>query len=77
MAKRRNRALLIALISLLMMMVLTSCGPGKMKVHEDNMEITLTKDFQRSTLKNATWYYKSKDALAMGIKVDKLSLEND
>lgn len=77
MAKRRNRALLIALLSLLMMMVLTSCGPGKMKVHEDNMEITLTKDFQRSTLKNATWYYKSKDALAMGIKVDKLSLEND
>ena len=26
---------------------------------------------------NATWYYKSKDALVMGVKVDKLSLEND
>ena len=77
MAKGRKKSFLVAFLSLLMIMILTSCGPGKMKVHEDNMEITLTKDFQRSNLQNATWYYKSKDALVMGVKVDKLSLEND
>ena len=39
------------------------------------MEITLSKDYQKATLANATWYYTSPDGIAMGVRSSKEDIE--
>ena len=75
MGTQRYKKQVMTLVALLMLIMLSACGAGKQTVHEDNMSITLTKDFSKATLKNATWYYRSSDALVMGIKTYKTDLE--
>jgi hypothetical protein len=63
------------LMALLFIMSLTGCGSRTRTVKSEGMEITLTKDYQKSTLANATWYYTSPDGLAMGIRSSKEDIE--
>ena len=72
---RRNMKNVYILMAVLFMMSLTGCGSRTRTVKSDGMEITLTKDYQKSTLANATWYYTSPDGLAMGIKSSKEDVE--
>ena len=72
---RKNRIILMLIC--LMIFTLTACGPGKQVIKEDDMTITLTKDFQKGHKDNVTWYYTSSDAIAIGIKVLKTDLEKE
>ena len=76
----KNISLLILVTILLL--ALTACGAATHTVKSEDMEITLSKEYKKSTLANATWYYTSPDGLAMGIRslkddVEKSGLEVD
>ena len=76
--KRISYKNILSLILIAMMLLtITSCGTAGKEVHESGMVITLPKGFQRATMENATWYYKSSDALAMGIRIYKSDLEKE
>ncbi len=70
------------LLGTLMVCMLSGCGEATKKVKSEGMTITLSKEYKKSTLANATWYYTSPDGLAMGIRslkddVEKSGLEVD
>ena len=66
----------------ILLLSLTACGSTTHTIKSEDMEITLSKEYKKSTLANATWYYSSPDGLAMGIRslkddVEKSGLEVD
>lgn len=63
----------IILMACMMLAGLTSCGENTKTVKSEDMKITLSKEYQKGTLANATWYYTSPDSIAMGIR----SLKDD
>ena len=73
----KGKSRIICILICLMVFTLTACGPGKAVIKEDDMTITLTKDFQKGQKENVTWYYTSTDAIAIGIKVPKTDLEKE
>ena len=64
---------ILILVSVLMMSFLTACGDKTQTIKSEDMEIKLSREYQKSTLANATWYYTSPDGIAMGIR----SLKDD
>ncbi len=74
--KRQLKAVLAVLLVFMMTFPLCGCGGDKDKVvKSEGMSITLSKEYQKSTLANATWYYTSPDGLAMGIRSKKDDIE--
>ena len=67
------RKISAVILMLMLLLSLVSCGSLTKTVKSEGMTIELSKEYQKSTLANATWYYKSPDGLAMGIK----SLKDD
>ena len=65
------------ILSVLILSMLSGCGSRVKKIHEDDMKINLTNSFNKSFMENATWYYTSSDANAIGIKVLKSELEKN
>ncbi|MBO4592200.1 MAG: hypothetical protein J5684_06550 [Eubacterium sp.] len=63
------------LMAVLFMMSLTGCGSRYRTIKNEGMEITLSKDYQKATLANATWYYTSPDGIAMGVRSSKEDIE--
>ncbi len=67
----------IAAVLLIAMILsgLTACGSTEKTVKSEGMTITLSREYKKSTLANATWYYTSPDCIAMGIKSTKDDIE--
>ena len=78
--KKSRKSNFIKYIALFLMMAVlmeltTSCGEATQVVKSEGMEITLSKEYKKATLANATWYYTSPDGLAMGIRSKKDDVE--
>ena len=71
---RLKKAFLIICVSMLALF-LSACASAERKVKSEDMEIILSKEYQESTLANATWYYTSPDSIALGIRSMKDDIE--
>lgn len=71
-----KKKILLFLNFTVMLILFTGCGAKEKTITEDDMTITLTEDFKKSSLANATWYYESTNALVMGIRETKDELEH-
>ena len=57
-------------------LVFTSCGKETERIiKHENMSMKLSKEYQKSTLANASWYYTSPDGLVLGIRSKKDDVE--
>jgi hypothetical protein len=74
--RTKYRLVLSLLLTFILLLSLTACGEEQDQVvKSEGMCITLSREYQKSTLANATWYYTSPDGLAMGIKSSKDDIE--
>lgn len=69
-----KRAAAIVVMSVVMLASLTGCGETK-TIKSEDMKIEINKEYHKSSLANATWYYTSPDSLVMGIRSDKDDIE--
>ena len=70
---RKLKKLGLVVLVMGMLLSLAACGDLTKTIKSEDMKITLSKEYQKDTLANATWYYTSPDGLAMGIR----SLKDD
>ena len=82
MKMRSFKLLSILMIVFLMGSLLTACGSKTRTIKSEGMKMSLSKEYRKASLANATWYYESPDGLAMGIKsskddIEKSGLETD
>ena len=78
-SSNHTKRILILLALIMLAGLLAGCGkeivPEEEPVKVEGMSIVLGKEYQESTLANATWYYTSPDGLAMGIRSRKDDVE--
>ena len=75
--KKNRRFCLFPIMLLLLGLLFTGCGfSNKQTVKSEDMQIELPRDFQKSTMADTSWYYKSMNGPeALGIRTKKSDLE--
>ena len=73
--KNTVKKVCLSVLTIAMLASFAGCGETTKTVKSEDMKITRSKEYQKGTLANATWYYTSPDGLAMGIRSMKDDVE--